>query len=134
MDFTSITTASLAIQIHLAFAVIAIALIIVIICVKRGSKAHKLIGRVWVTAMTLTAISSFWISEIDHFMGFSAIHLLSVFTLYNCYVGVTSIRRGNQRAHRNAMVGTAIGGLLIAGSLSFMPGRMLNEFVALNLF
>jgi len=111
-------------------AILAIVLFLIITFVRRGSKIHKLTGRIWIVIIAITAISSFWISEINHLWGFSAIHLLSIFTLVNCYVGVAAIRRGNLHAHRSGMRGIAIGGLLVAGLLSFMPGRvMYNVFI-----
>ncbi len=125
MNFTPISQASTAIQIHLAAAVMAILLFMVIMMLRRGSRLHKFTGRIWVAIIAITSISSFWISEINHFAGFSAIHLLSIFTLVNCVIGVRAIRRGKLRTHRNAMIGIAVGGLLIAGGLSFVPGRTL---------
>jgi uncharacterized membrane protein len=131
MNFEPITHASLAIQIHLVAAIIAIVLFLSIALMRRGTKLHKFTGRIWVAIIGITAISSFWINEIDHFMGFSAIHLLSVFTLVNCYLGVRAIRRGDIRAHRGAMISIAIGGLVIAGGFAFMPGRILHHvFIA----
>jgi uncharacterized membrane protein len=133
MNFTALQETSIAIKIHLAAAILAILLFLIICFVRRGSSVHKLMGRMWVTIITITAVSSFWISEINHFMGFSAIHLLSIFTLINCYLGVAAIRRGNLHAHRSAMRGIAIGGLLVAGSLSFLPGRVLYHVFLVGL-
>jgi uncharacterized membrane protein len=38
-----------------------------------------------------------------------------------------NVRRGNIRGHRNAMLGLYVGGLLIAGSLTLLPGRLLHH-------
>ena len=39
------------------------------------------------------------------------------------------VRRGNIRGHRMAMLGLYIGGLLIAGGLTLLPGRVLHRVV-----
>lgn len=127
MDLAPILTASTAIQVHLICALIAVGLVCFIALLPRGGHWHKFLGRVWVAFMCVTAVSSFWISEINHFMGFSAIHLLSVFTLYSCWHGVSAIRRGNIKTHRLAMVSMVIGGLISAGGFAFMPDRIMHR-------
>ena len=37
--------------------------------------------------------------------------------------------RGNVRGHRNAMLGLYLGGIMIAGTLAFMPGRIMHAVV-----
>ena len=129
MNFTPISDASRAIQIHLAMAILAIVLFLIIAMIRRGSRLHKFVGRIWIAVIVVTAMSSFGIHEINQVMGFSVIHLLSIFTLCNCFIGIRAIRRGNTHAHRSAMFGIAIGGLLIAGGLSFLPGRILHGVI-----
>jgi uncharacterized membrane protein len=133
MDFSPIENASNAIQMHIIFAMVAIILFLSILWVRRGGKAHRIMGRLWVCTMIATALSSFWIHTIDHFWGFSAIHLLSVYTLISCATGVIAIQRGNVTAHRKAMMNTALGGLFIAGAFSFMPGRIMHHVLVANL-
>jgi uncharacterized membrane protein len=38
-------------------------------------------------------------------------------------------RRGNIAKHRSAMIGLYVGGILIAGSFAFMPGRLLHSWL-----
>lgn len=131
MNFNPILNASLAVQLHLIAVACAILLIIAIWRVRKGSGVHKRLGRIWVGAMGLTAISSFWINDLDQFMGFSWIHLLSIYVLYSCYAGVRSARLGNVAAHKRTMKSMAFGGLGIAGAFTFMPGRLMyNVFLA----
>lgn len=127
MDFTPLTHASLAIKIHMVAVLIAVLLIIAIWRSRKGSRLHRIVGRIWVGAMVLTALSSFWIQEIDQFMGFSFIHLISIFVLVNCYRGVRFARMGNIAAHKSAMKGMAFGGLGIAGAFTFLPGRLMHQ-------
>ena len=42
---------------------------------------------------------------------------------------IYSIRRGNVAAHRGHMVGVYVGGILIAGSFAFSPGRLLHGWL-----
>ena len=90
----------------------------------KGTRSHKLLGRIWVALMVAVALSSFWIFEIRRGAGPSLIHLLSVWTLLSLALAVYYIRRGNVRAHRGFMIGTFIG-LVTAGALALAPGRAL---------
>lgn len=134
MNLTPLLEASTVVQIHVAFAFGAIATIFAIFIAPKGSKTRKMMGRAWVIAMSMVALSSFGINDINQFMGFSWIHLLSLFTLWGCYMGVRTIRRGDLRGHKNAMLGTAIGGLVIAGGFTFLPGRLMHDVFFAGLF
>ena len=57
MDITPLLGASLAIKIHVGAVVMAIILIVAIWRIRKGGQAHKLIWRIWLGAMILTAIS-----------------------------------------------------------------------------
>ena len=117
---------TLASAIHLAAVLPAVAIGVVQLAAKKGTRPHKLLGWIWVLAMALAAVSSFWISGISNGGGFSAIHLLSVFVLFNLVCAIWYIRRGNVRAHKKFMVGTLIG-LAGAGIGALMPGRFLSQ-------
>ena len=56
---------------------------------------------------------------------FSLIHILSAWTLLVLPMAVYAARRGDIARHRGRMTGLFIGGLLIAGTLAFMPGRLM---------
>jgi uncharacterized membrane protein len=94
---------------------------------RKGTASHKRLGRTWVALMAAVALSSFWIFEIRHGAGPSAIHLLSAWTLISLALAVWFIRRGNVRAHRGFMIGTFIG-LGAAGLGTLAPGRALYRF------
>ncbi len=87
-------------------------------------------GRVWVVAMTVTAISSFWIKGRlgwPWLAGFSWIHLLSVWILVSLAMAVTRARQRRIPAHRGWMRG-AFGGLIGAGVFAAIsPGRVLHQ-------
>ena len=114
-------TLSLPAAIHLAAVVPAVGIGVWQLAARKGTRPHKLLGWIWVLAMAIAAISSFWISKAG---GFSVIHLLSVFVLFNLVSSIWYIRKGNVRAHKKFMVGTLIG-LAGAGIGAVMPGRFL---------
>jgi uncharacterized membrane protein len=114
-------TLSLPAAIHLAAVVPAVGIGVWQLAARKGTRPHKLLGWIWVLAMAVAAISSFWVSKAG---GFSVIHLLSVFVLFNLVSSIWYIRQGNVRAHKKFMVGTLIG-LAGAGIGALMPGRFL---------
>jgi uncharacterized membrane protein len=115
------------IALHLAAALLGLALGAALLLRRKGTVSHRWLGRAWVGLMALTALSSFWILEIRDGAGFSVIHLLSAWTLAALFFAVRAIRRGNVRAHKKFMVGTFLG-LVGAGLGAFAPGRTLYVF------
>jgi len=98
----------------------------------KGARRHRAVGYVYLTLMTITAITALWIHEIpaiDIVYGFGPIHIFSFVTLS----GVVGALRGawthNIRMHRRSMLGVYIGGLLIAGTFAFLPGRIMHALV-----
>jgi len=125
MNIKPLLEAGLAIQLHVAAAAVAIALTAVILIVRRGTPAHKYVGRAWVAILALICISSFWITGMNG-SNYSWIHLLSAWTLLGLAQAVWAVRAGNIRAHKYAMTSTMVGALLGAGFFAFMPGRMMS--------
>ncbi|MGC1496781.1 MAG: DUF2306 domain-containing protein [Sulfitobacter sp.] len=127
MTLAPLLDASLVIQLHALFAMMALGVVIAIFSIRRGSKAHKVLGWVWVIAMTVTALSSFWINEIQLLGPFSPIHLLSVLTLYSLVMNVRAARARNIRAHQRGMKSLVFGALILAGAFTFLPGRIMHQ-------
>ncbi len=71
-----------------------------------------------------TALSSFLLTGLNH-GSFSYIHLLSGGTALATPLGVWAARRHKVQLHRHVMTGLVIGGLIIAGGLTFIPGRLM---------
>lgn len=116
------------IAIHLATALLAVCLGLVALLVEKGTTLHRACGGAWAGIMLVVATSSFWIREIGGFMGFSWLHILSIYTIWSILWGLWHIRRGNIKAHRQAMLGT-FAGLSIAGIFALWPGRRLGDLV-----
>ena len=99
---------------------------------RKGARRHRAIGYVYLSLMTITAITVLWIHQIpaiDIVYGFGPIHIFSLVTLS----GVVGALRGawthNIKMHRRSMLGVYIGGLLMAGSFAFLPGRIMHAMV-----
>ena len=99
---------------------------------RKGAPRHRAVGYVYLVLMTVTAIAALFIHEIpaiDIVFGFGPIHLFSFVTLF----GVVGALRGawshNIKMHRSAMLGVYIGGILIAGTFAFLPGRIMHAMV-----
>ncbi len=95
----------------------------------KGTSAHRLLGWVWVTLTTYVAVSSFFISTIQTWRGFSPIHLLSVWTLFALAIAVYHARVGNICRHQGWMVALYVFALLVTGLLTLWPGRLLHEAI-----
>lgn len=122
--------AGFAIQIHTLLAVVGFVVGCVQLLLPKGTSLHRVLGWIWVVALAIVSVSSFWIQElmpVGPFWGFSPIHLLSVFVLYNLWAGVRAARSADVARHKRHMVMTFIGGILIAGAFTFVPGRLLHE-------
>ena len=117
------------VQVHVMAACLSILLAPLIIFRSRRDRLHKMGGYVWVTSMAITALSSFGISGIGLIGPFSPIHLLSIFTLVGLFTGVRLAIRRNIAAHQDAMRSLAFWALGVAGTLAFMPGRLMNRML-----
>ncbi|MEQ9812589.1 MAG: DUF2306 domain-containing protein [Azospirillaceae bacterium] len=95
----------------------------------KGTPAHRWTGRVWVVLMVAVALSSFFIHTIGMLGPFSAIHLLSIFTLFALAMAIRAIRRGAVASHKGWMIGTFVGGLIVAGGFTLLPGRVMHAVV-----
>jgi len=118
---------SLPVAIHLAAVVPALLIGVLQLATTKGTRRHRVLGRLWVLSMAVVAVSSFWIAGFDQAGGYSIIHLLSVWTLVSLVLAVWFIRRGNVRAHQGFMIGVFLG-LAGAGLGALAPGRTLYLF------
>ena len=133
MNLEPILSAPLAIQIHLATVVPAFAIgTWQIFLSTKGAPAHRAFGYAYLTLISITAIAALFIHEVMRegpFFGFSPIHLFVPLTLFGVVGALRGARTHNIAMHRGAMIGTYVGAILIAGGLTFLPGRvMYNVF------
>jgi len=127
MNLAPTAGAPLAVKIHLATVIPAFVIgTWLIFFSTKGERWHRALGAVYLSLMTVTAITTFFIRSIvpGHL---SFIHLFIPLTLYGVFAALWNVRRGNIRGHRTAMLGLYMGGLLIAGGLTLLPGRLLHH-------
>ncbi len=127
MSLQPLLDASPVIQIHAFAAIAAFALGIVQFAAPKGTLPHRTVGWIWVALLAIIAVSSFWIHAIRLWGPFSPIHLISIFVLIMLPLAVLAARRHDVRNHTRRMIGIFIGGLVIAGLFTFVPGRVMNH-------
>lgn len=116
---------------HIAAALTALVLGAVLLRRTKGTAQHRGLGWAWVLAMGATALSSGGITDgrLAVLMGFSPIHLLTVLVLFYLPRGVLQARRGDIAAHRQTMRNLYIGGCVVAGLFTLLPGRFLGQLL-----
>lgn len=98
---------------------------------RKGSQPHRGFGYAWITLMFAAAASSVFIRDhhLPNVLGYTPIHLLTVLTFLGVGSGLWAISRRNVRAHRKAMWSAYVGGCLVAGAFTLLPGRFLGQLV-----
>lgn len=114
---------------HLATILVALPLGVSQLLLPKGTFRHRTVGYAWLALMATTAIVSFGIHTIVP-GGFSPIHALSVLTLVLVPLIAWRARRHDVAGHSRTVIGLMIGGLVIAGLFTFVPGRVLGHLVA----
>jgi uncharacterized membrane protein len=134
MSLDPLHATPLVVQIHAYTAIAALLIGIIILAATKGTAFHKTLGRVWVSIMLVVALTSVFIrtppgSDIPNINGYSVIHLLTVLTLVTLPYAIWRIRTGHRRSHAIAMISLFTGGLVVAGALTLVPGRVLHDVV-----
>lgn len=117
---------------HLATIIPAFLIGTALLFMKKGTPRHKLLGRIYMPLMLVTAIITLFMpAHVGPRIGghFGFIHLFSLLVLKSVPSAYIYARRGNVAKHRSAMIGLYVGGILIAGSFAFMPGRLMNQWL-----
>ncbi len=99
---------------------------------RKGSDSHRMWGKVYMALMMVTAVITLFMPAVvgPRFLGhFGFIHLFSLLVFFSVPKALAAARAHQRTAHRNSMIGLYVGGLLIAGSFAFMPGRMLHRML-----
>jgi len=132
VNLQPILNAPLAIQLHFVTVVPAFFLgAWQLLASRKGSPSHRLIGKIYLTLMSITAVAAFFIPSFTPFsfsvgpIRLGLIHLFIPLTINGIYQTRKALRTGNIRAHKASMRGMYFGGLVIAGLLTFIPGRIM---------
>jgi uncharacterized membrane protein len=91
---------------------------------RKGHRAHRVGGWLWVICMATVAGISFAIQRPE---GYSWIHGLSVFTLVSLMTGVLAARTHRVKAHRINMIALYFGALVVTGLFTLLPGRLIGR-------
>src|SRR5436190_19774519 len=105
MNLAPLTHAPLPIQLHAYAALGAFVLGAVQLAGVKGTTRHRALGFTWAGLMLIVAVSSFWVHEIRLRGPWSAIHLLSIFTLAMLPLGIWHAHRHRVQRHRPTMLG-----------------------------
>lgn len=129
-DWGLLAAQPLVIQLHLAAAVVALVIGAMLMLMRKGVTFHRRAGWLWVSAMSIVAGSSIFITGVNGDR-WSFIHMITGWTMIALPLAVIAARRHDVKQHRRFMMGMFYGGLIIAGGLTFIPGRtMWNVFFA----
>ena len=99
---------------------------------RKGSKMHRLLGKIYMVLMMTTAIIALFIkAELGPqlFGHFGFIHLFSIMVLFAVPKAYFAATRHDRRTHAISMVNVYVGGLLIAGGFTLMPGRLMHTWL-----
>ena len=134
MSLEPLLSAPWVIQVHAFGAMSAFVLGVVQFAAPKGTLPHKAIGIVWIALMSAIAISSIFIRPAlmpgtPFLQWFSPIHIFTIMTIYSVVQGTYFLWRGGQglKRHKAPFIGMFIGGLIIAGGLAFLPGRIMHQ-------
>jgi len=130
MNLTPVFEAPFAVQIHLLTVVPAFVIgTWQIFFSTKGKPLHRTLGYTYLALMSVTAVAALFIHETNSEgpFGLSLIHLFVPLTFFGVVRAIATARRHDVRGHRRAMLGLYLGGVLIAGSLAFAPGRIMHQ-------
>lgn len=90
----------------------------------KGTARHRLLGKVWLVLMLVTATSAIFIQTTG---GFSWIHLFVPLTFHAAWKVMDTARKGDIAAHKRHLVTTYLTALMLPGIAAFLiPGRLMN--------
>lgn len=126
MNWQALWNDGLVISVHALVAILAMAVGAIQLVAQKGTPRHRWLGSVWVSAMAVVAVSSFWIHEFRWWGPFSIIHVLSLLVLVTLIYSINAVRRGSVTAHRNSMVQLYVLALLLTAGFTLVPGRTMH--------
>lgn len=134
MSLDPLLEAPFIVQIHAFGAMAAFALGLIQIIAPKGTLPHKTLGVVWIAIMIVVAASSAFIYRpapegTPYWERLSFIHLFIPVTAFGLVSGVLLLLRGGPalKAHARPFISVFAGGLIIAGVLAFLPGRIMHD-------
>lgn len=111
-----------ALIIHLATAIPAVPLGAYVLLARKGGARHRLLGKLWLALMLVTAIAALFLRQVNHGQ-LSWIHAFVLLNLVSVPRVYLSARRGDLAKHRAIIAWFYIGSGLLAGFAAFLPHR-----------
>ena len=115
---------------HLATVVPCFFIGTLLLIIKKGTKIHVNLGRVYMVLMMFTAIVTLFMKAkvgpllLDHF---GYLHSFSILTIYTVPTAYWDIKKGDVKSHKRKMIILYFGAIILAGGFTFIPGRYLYE-------
>ncbi len=129
MTLEPLLHAPLAVQIHVATVVPAFVIGTFLIFISaKGAPLHRALGYLYLVLMSVTAVTTLFVHQLmpqSPLWGLSPIHLLVPLTLFAVVGALRGAWTHNIAMHKRAMIGLYVGGMLIAGAFTFLPGRIM---------
>jgi len=123
-NWALLAEASLAMKIHLATVLAALLLATVQMVGPKGRTLHRVMGWTLAVLLVTTSVASLFIRN----QGGGLINPFQVFSIWTLIAvpwGIWAARRHNVRRHASMMAGLYFGGMVLAGLLTFIPGRLM---------
>ncbi len=113
---------------HLITALAALLIGLLVLLRRKGTPSHRAWGWAWVGLMGSTALASAFMrdDQLPNLAGITPIHAFTALVAVQLPRGIWHIRQGHVAAHRKTMRGLYIGGCVVAGVFTLMPGRFLG--------
>ena len=112
---------------HLITVIPAIPLGTYVILSRKGGARHKLLGKIWLSLMFVTASATIFIRNINDGQ-FSWIHAFTLLAFIAVPQSIIAARQGRIEAHKKHVRNFFIGALVIAGLTAFTPGRTMWQW------
>ncbi|MEL7690405.1 DUF2306 domain-containing protein [Citromicrobium bathyomarinum] len=117
---------NIAIAIHIVTVLPCVPLGAYLLLSTKGTKLHKMLGKIWVSLMVVTAIA---ITFVRGGSDFSWIHIFVPITLLGAWQVVRTARKGDLASHRRNITRMYLGALMIPGLFAFLPSRLMGMWL-----
>ena len=120
------------VYLHLVTVVPAIVIGAALLLSPKGTVNHRRWGKRYMVCMLLTAfitlampahVGPVWLNH------FGLLHLLSLLVICSVVGALWAVRLGNIEAHRRSMQGLYLGGIVVAGAFTLLPGRLMHQWM-----
>lgn len=116
---------------HLVTALAALLLGSFILARRKGTGSHRALGWLWVALMGSTALATAFIRDyqLPNVGGVTPIHIFTAMVAVGLPRAIWYVKRGDIANHRRQMRSMFIGGCVLAGVFTLLPGRFLGNLL-----